>query len=74
MTYSKWWNTLLSKALVHIWRKDKEFYRQAKAEGFQDHQTSFMGSAKKTTLNREGIKNTKIIKGKNVTGKGKHTQ
>ena len=33
-----------------------------------------MGSAKKTTLNREGTKNMKIIKGKNDTGKDKHTQ
>ena len=28
-------NTLLSKAIIQIWRRDKEFYRQAEAKGVQ---------------------------------------
>ena len=30
-------HTLLSKAIIQIWRRDKEFYRQAKAKSAQQH-------------------------------------
>ena len=46
-------NTLSSKALVHIRQRNQKFYRQAKAERIQHHQTSLTTNANGTSLHRK---------------------
>ena len=43
-------NTLPSKALIQIWRRNQKVYRQAKAKRIQHHQTSSTRNAKGTSL------------------------
>ena len=59
-------NAVPSKALTQIWLRDRKFYRQAKAERAQHHQTSFTRIVKGTSLSKNekaATRNMKIAKG-----------
>ena len=45
--------TVPSKDLFQVWRRNQKVYRQAKAERFKHHQTSYPTNAKGSSLDRE---------------------
>ena len=60
-------NTLPGKAIIQIWRRYQEFYRQAKAKRVQHQETNFTRNVKGTSLSRKEkvtTWNIKITKGK----------
>ena len=63
-------NTLLGKIIIQNWRRDKEFYNQAKAGRVYDH---FSGLTRNVKGDEKVItRNFKIYKRKTLTGKGKY--
>ena len=58
-------NTLPSKVLIQIRWRNQKFFREAKAQRIQHHQTSFTTNAKGTSLGRKEkatIRNDKVTK------------
>jgi len=47
-------NTPHGKVYYHICKRDQKFYRQAKAERVQHHQTSFARNVKRDSLSEKG--------------------
>ena len=54
-------NILPGKAIIQIWRRDKELYKQAKTKRVQHHKTDFTRNIKGTSLRGEEKTTTKHV-------------